>query len=221
MAPIFAYWDIRGLAEPVRLILEYTKTEFEDKHYVCGPAPDFDKSCWFDIKHTLGLDFANLPYFIDGDIKITQSNAIMRYIGRKNDMCGKTETERVRVDIMENQLMDFRNGWVYLCYRDFVVDTLKDEYMKKLTATIKQFSDFLGTNKWLAGENITFPDFILFELLDQHLLMDGKLLNDHKNLQDYMQRFKDLEPIKAYWASSRFKKLPINNKMAKFGATVL
>ena len=24
-----------------------------------------------------------LPYYIDGDIKITQSNAILRYIGRK------------------------------------------------------------------------------------------------------------------------------------------
>jgi len=217
MAPVLAYWDIRGLAEPARLLLEYTGTKFEDKHYVCGPAPDFDKSCWFDIKSTLGFHFANLPYFIDGDIKVTQSNAIMRYIGRKNDLCGKTETERVRVDIMENQLMDFRNGWVRLCYATF--DTQKDAYLKSLDATIKQFADFLGTNKWLAGENLTFPDFIFFELLDQHLLLVGDLLKDHKNLQDYMQHFKDLEPIKAYWASDRYKKLPINNKMAKFGAT--
>lgn len=218
MAPVLAYWDIRGLAEPARLLLEYTGTKFEDKHYVCGLAPDFDKSCWFDIKSSLGMHFANLPYLIDGDIKVTQSNAIMRYIGRKNDLCGKTEGERVRVDIMENQLMDFRNGWVRLCYATF--DTQKDEYLKGLVATLKQFSDFLGTNKWLAGENITFPDFIFFELLAQHLLLVGDLLKDHKNLQDYMQHFKDLEPIKAYWASDRFKKLPINNKMAKFGKDV-
>ena len=53
---------------------------------------------------------------MDGEVGVTQSNAIMRYLGRKHDMLGKTEEERVRVDIMENQSMDFRNGWVRLCY---------------------------------------------------------------------------------------------------------
>ena len=51
-------------------MLKYTGTEFEDKLLSCGPAPDFDRSCWFDQKFKLGLDFPNLPYFIDGDIKV-------------------------------------------------------------------------------------------------------------------------------------------------------
>lgn len=33
---------------------------------------------------------------------------------------GETEDEIVRVDILENQAMDFRNGFVMLCYRDLV-----------------------------------------------------------------------------------------------------
>ena len=41
------------------------------------PAPDFDKSCWFDNKFSLGFDFPNLPYFIDGDIKLTQVMMMM------------------------------------------------------------------------------------------------------------------------------------------------
>ena len=51
-----------------------------------------------------------------GDISLTQSNAILRYIARKNDMCGKTEQEKVWVDMMTDEAMDFRNGWVRLCY---------------------------------------------------------------------------------------------------------
>ena len=80
----------------------------------CGPAPGFDKSCWFDNKFSLGLDFPNLPYYVDGDVKVdnsenfkyhylssnhlhlhinsltldeqvTQSNAILRFIARKYD----------------------------------------------------------------------------------------------------------------------------------------
>merc|ERR1712117_942559 len=114
--PVLCYWDIRGLAQPIRLLLAYTETDYEDKLLSCGPAPGFDKSCWFDNKFSFGLDFPNLPYYIDGDVKITQSNAILRYIARKNDMLGKTEEERVRVDIMGEQSMDFRNGMVRLAY---------------------------------------------------------------------------------------------------------
>lgn len=33
---------------------------------------------------------------------------------------GETEDEKIRVDIMENQAMDFRNGFVMMCYTDFV-----------------------------------------------------------------------------------------------------
>lgn len=57
---------------------------------------------------------SHLP--IPGNTKITQSNAILRYIARKNDLLGKTDEEKVRVDIMAEQSMDFRNGIVRLSY---------------------------------------------------------------------------------------------------------
>lgn len=41
---------------------------------------------------------------------------------------GETEEEKIRVDIMENQAMDFRNGFVIMCYTDFVSATLKVNY---------------------------------------------------------------------------------------------
>ena len=58
------------LAQPIRMLLEHTGTEYKEKQYKCGPAPDFDKSCWFEIKETLGFDFPNLPYMIDGTYTI-------------------------------------------------------------------------------------------------------------------------------------------------------
>ncbi|XP_072336123.1 glutathione S-transferase Mu 5-like [Scyliorhinus torazame] len=121
MAMKLGYWDIRGLAQPIRLLLEYCGTEYEEQFYSCGEAPNYDKSCWFDVKPKLGLDFPNLPYLFDGDVKITQSNAIMRYIARKHKLVGETEDEKVRVDMLENQAMDFRMGIVRLAYNpDFV-----------------------------------------------------------------------------------------------------
>uniref|UniRef100_A0A3P9PK40 glutathione transferase n=2 Tax=Poecilia reticulata TaxID=8081 RepID=A0A3P9PK40_POERE len=215
MAMVLAYWDIRGLAQPVRLLLEYTGTAYDEKFYTCGEAPDYDRSCWFGEKEKLGIDFPNLPYLLDGDRKITQSNAIMRYIARKHNLCGETEDEKVRVDLLENQAMDFRNGFVRLCYTDF--EKLKPGYLSSLQGTLKQFSDFLGDRKWFAGDKITFVDFVMYELLDQHRMFHSSCLDDFKNLKDFLDRFEALEKIAAYMKSSRFIKTPVNNKMAKWG----
>merc|ERR1712183_585615 len=147
MAPVLCYWDIRGLAQPIRLLLAHTGTEYEDRQLSCGPGPKFDKSCWFDNKFSLGLDFPNLPYYLDGDIKLTQSNAILRYIARQHGLAGATDKERALVDMMAEESMDFRNGAVRLFYSpDF--ESKKPAYVQDyLPARLKQFSTFLGTKE--------------------------------------------------------------------------
>ena len=64
------YWGIRGAAQVSRLLLAYTGAKWENVAYN-------DPNKWFgDDKVNLGLDFPNLPYLIDGDIKISESTAI-------------------------------------------------------------------------------------------------------------------------------------------------
>jgi len=114
--PILGYWAIRGLAQPIRLLLAYTGTEFEDKMYQCGPGPAYDRSAWMDVKFTLGLDFPNLPYYMETNVKLTGTNAILRHIARKHNLCGRTREEMVRVDMAAEQVMDMRNNAVFLFY---------------------------------------------------------------------------------------------------------
>ncbi|NXY22761.1 GSTM3 transferase, partial [Atrichornis clamosus] len=258
------------LAHAIRLLLEYTETPYEDKLYSCGEAPDYDKSQWINEKEKLGLDFPNLPYFIDGPTKLTQSNAILRYIARKHNLCGETEEETLRVDMLENQIMDFRMSLVMVCYNpDF--EKLKPGYLEQLPGKLKLFSNFLGDRKWFAGEKVqlgtpgqsgglgrgcvltvsphcpqlTFVDFLMFDVLDQNRIFEPKCLEPFKNLKDFMDRFgvsggtpraplgggcpggggslmsclptQALEKVAAYMKSSHFQKMPINNKMAKWG----
>ena len=80
------YWNTRGLTHSICLLLEYTDSSYEEKRYVMGDAPNFDRSQWLSEKFNLGLDFPNLPYLIDGSHKVTQSNAILRYLVRKNNL---------------------------------------------------------------------------------------------------------------------------------------
>jgi len=214
---VLAYWDIRGLAQPARMLLGYLGEDFEDRMYVCGEAPDYDRSCWTEVKETLGMDFPNLPYLIDGDVKVTQSNAIMRYLGRKAGMDGETETEKVRVDILENQAMDFRNGFVGLCYRSGALFPEKsDAYKTNIKSLLQRFEKFIGDCPFFAGDKLTYVDFIMYELLDQHRLFDSTLLGPYDKINAFMKRFEENPKIASFMKSSKCFKGPINNKMAAF-----
>ncbi|XP_075469715.1 glutathione S-transferase Mu 1-like isoform X3 [Ascaphus truei] len=178
---ILGYWDIRGVAHSIRLLLEYTGTPYEETRYVTGGAPDYDKSQWLDVKETLGLDFPNMPYLLDGDVKLSQSNAILRYIARKHGLCGELEEEQIRVDLVESHTIDFRMSLLALAYNPLF---------------------------------ITFADFLMYDVLDQHRMLEPKCLQSFKNLKDFLTRFEALPPVAAYMKSPRFMKTPIYNRMA-------
>ncbi|KAL3197903.1 hypothetical protein MRX96_044629 [Rhipicephalus microplus] len=217
MAPVLGYWDIRGLAQPIRLLLAHVDAKVDDKRYTCGPPPDFDRSSWLNEKTKLGLEFPNLPYYIDGDVKLTQSMAILRYLARKHGLEGKTEAEKQRVDVSEQQFADFRMNWVRLCYNpDF--EKLKGDYLKNLPASLKAFSDYLGTHKFFAGDNLTYVDFIAYEMLAQHLIFAPDCLKDFTNLKAFVDRIEALPHVAAYLKSDKCIKWPLNGDMASFGS---
>uniref|UniRef100_A0ABI7ZZA7 glutathione transferase n=1 Tax=Felis catus TaxID=9685 RepID=A0ABI7ZZA7_FELCA len=123
---ILGYWDIRGRAHAIRLLLAYTDSHYEGKKYTMGDALDYDRSQWLDEKFKLGLDFPNLPYLIDG-----AHNIILCYIAHKHNLCGETEEEMmIHVDILENQATDASNQLTRVCYSpDFGLKKISS-YMK-------------------------------------------------------------------------------------------
>jgi glutathione S-transferase len=61
-----------------------------------------DSSKWFGVgdKSKLGFDFPNLPYLINGDFKLTETAAIVRYIIRKSnktELLGKTIEDEAKI----------------------------------------------------------------------------------------------------------------------------
>ncbi|XP_052587472.1 glutathione S-transferase Mu 2-like [Peromyscus californicus insignis] len=216
MPMTLGYWDIRGLCQAIRLFLEYTDSSYEEKRYTMGDAPDYDRSQWLSDKFKLGLDFPNLPYLIDGSHKITQSNAILRYLARKHNLCGETEEERVRMDILENQAMDTHMQLVMVCYSP-EFEKLKPEYLEGLPEKMKLYSEFLGKRPWFVGEKITYVDFLAYDILDQQRVFEPKCLDAFPNLKDFLARFEALEKIAAYMKSSRFLSGPIYLKTALWG----
>jgi len=116
MAPTLGYWSIRGLAEPLRYLLAYTATEYEEKLYDFGPEKATSRDAWLAEKDKLGLEFPNLPYYIDGDLKLTESTAIAGHIARKHNLAGSCEQEWTRLAQAHGLAFDVLLRFAMLCY---------------------------------------------------------------------------------------------------------
>ena len=60
---------------------------------------------------------------------MSQSFAILKYLGRKYGLVGKNEAQQLRIDLIEAEAMDLRTRWAVLLYvaNDYVRPHL---YMK-------------------------------------------------------------------------------------------
>jgi glutathione S-transferase len=213
------YWAIRGLAQPIRLLLNYIGVEFNDHRYVQGDAPGYSRAEWESVKFTLGLDFPNLPYIIDEEsgIKLSQSNAVLNFVARKwkPELLGTTLEKQSHVDMLVHEAYDFRNKLVGIFYSPDCDKKKAGFVADVLTPNAQKLSNYLGDKDWFVGE-LTVVDFLFYELLDQARLFSPGTLEHHENLKNFFERFEALSAIKRYMASPDFIKRPINAKMASF-----
>ena len=130
---ILGYWKIRGLAQPIRYLLEYAELPYEEVLYEQGDAPNYSVDCWTSVKNTIGLDFPNVPYLIDGEQKMTDVLAIMVYLCTEYapELLGTTIEEKAQIDILYAQLKDIKAALTGPCY----VGT--DREVLKKTAKVK------------------------------------------------------------------------------------
>lgn len=197
-------------------MLEFLQIEYQEKRFEFGKPDHKADSLWAKEKATLELDFPNIPYYLDGDVRLSHNLAILRYLARKHQLDGKDEKTKIRIDLAEQQLVDMRNAYSRFVY-DANFDKVRSDYVVAVQERIELFSKFLGALQWFAGEEITYVDFLIYEMLNQHRQLDGVKVNDYSNLQSFLARFESLPRIKAYLVSDRFLAAPFNGDWANFG----
>jgi len=216
---VFGYWDIRGLAQPIRHLFAYLDVKFEDKRYHQGGPPSYDRSEWTKEKFSLGLPFPNLPYLIvDNDVKLTQSHAIFNYLVKsfQPSLYGTTAKEAAEIDMILGVLYDWRETYVELCYGDYEKELPKyrDSVLPNVLKLLTSYLQSKG-NRWINGE-FSLADFVCSELLDQNITMVPQVFQNFSNLKSYVARFQALPRIAAYMKSKDFISRPFNNSQAKF-----
>lgn len=237
------YWKIRGMAQPIRLMLEYTKTPYEDVLYEQGDADtNFSRETWLKQKRENPdkLTFPNLPYVLDdskGDTltnRMVQSGCILRSIARENNLLGKSTFEMEEVDMLYYEIADFKSSFTQLCYGQYNDEEKRNNYIDNtLPMWLGKFNQYLsdkrrrdghkhfipgeGTHQtWLVGKDVTLADFVLYEAVDCSRIMANHCLNSFPLLSDFMTQFEKLEQINKYLKSNRYFNRPLNNKIAQF-----
>uniref|UniRef100_A0A023FI74 Glutathione S-transferase n=1 Tax=Amblyomma cajennense TaxID=34607 RepID=A0A023FI74_AMBCJ len=216
MAPVVGYWDLRGLGQPIRNLLIYKGVDFEDKRYKFGPAPDFNREEWLKEKFTLGIMFPNLPYYIDGDVKLSQSLAIMRYLAQKHDLGARDAEETMKLDVMEQQARDLAWWLIMTCYSSSFEEQ-RLVYEKAMEDQLRIWDDHLQGNVWAFGDRLTYVDFLLYEALDWNYEFKADAFQPFPVLLAYMKRFEELPNLKEYFASDEYSKWPIMGPQVKWG----
>ncbi|GAB6021451.1 Glutathione S-transferase, mu [Chamberlinius hualienensis] len=213
MTSTFGYFDVRGVGQPIRLLLTFVGEKFIEKSYTFkGIQPNCDMSDWLKEKYSHNLDFPNLPYYFNDDVRLSQSGAILRYLARKYSLDGKCEEEWRRIDLLQGQLVDLRFKFTDIC-RSSQFEKDKVDYFKQLLFDVKELSTFLGERPYFAGDNLTYVDFIAYEYLYQQQAFKPEVLDGLENLQRFYRNFENLPQLSEYIKKTNASKMDINPRL--------
>ena len=99
------YFDMRGRAELPRLIMHVAGQPFDD--IVTEDKAEYESF----------LLFGQLPLFTDGDVRLVQTGAIVRYLVKKLGMRGTSEQDELLCDQLYEGTEDIFNALWNVCIR--------------------------------------------------------------------------------------------------------
>ena len=214
------YWKIRGLATPLRMLMEHIGQPYENVYYEQTDAPEFNCDAWFSVKFNLGLEFPNLPYIKDEEFHMTETIPIMQYLADKYkpELLGADAQQRAKVNMVTSVVVGVKNATTGPCYSTGDISAVIGAAKKGLEPIVK----FLGNNKFLTGESVTFIDFYFWEMLQAIRVSYPDLCTDFPTLAVYHETVRAVSGVKEYFDKEDCPEhtLSFNNKSAKINATV-
>merc|ERR1711970_452280 len=193
------YFNLRGRAEPCRLLLAYSGTKYEDERLA---APWDDMAPWTALKPN--TPWGQVPLLVwDGEV-VAQSIACARFLAREFGLAGRNSLEMAQVDEIVDVIQDLLNAWYSLYHAkdtagqqkhmETTVPTGMAQLEKKLESRGGQF---------MVGNNFSWADLHLFFYVTDMQLMTGKEVDTNfPKILDLVQRVGTIPNIKT-WVASR------------------
>ena len=105
-----------------------------------------------------------MPYLIDGDVQITESSAIIRYIANKyasKDFGGKNDADKAHADMIFGVVSDIKSAATSHCY-----GSGDKKAVNEVSNRMEAVEKFLGDKKFIVGDYVTWVDFFIFEQIE-------------------------------------------------------
>ena len=196
------YFNIRGRAEPVRLLLAYGGLEYED----CRLTPGFvDPKPWMALKPK--TPYGGLPLLEWNGETLAQSLAITRFVAREVGLAGRNSLECAQAD----EVVDAFNDLMEAGGKAFFS---KDEAVMKKYATETVPNGLMNLEKrlssrggqYFAGNALTWADIIAYNFctgLADEMKPD---LSKYPKMKNLVDRVSAIPNIKT-WVEKR----PVTN----------
>lgn len=198
------YWKSQGLAQSARYLAKCKGAAelgitFKDYDFTEGPQ-------WFGTdkpKMAEKTAFPNLPYLSTSDGKVvTQSGAILRYLGQKAGMtvsCEESLAAEVVSGVADDLFKDFFKV-VFGVDNAIFADAAKlEEAHQKFLGVCDQFSTHLErTGKFMAGDKLCWVDFKCLHIFNI-LLRFSEKLKGKTAIQEYIDNVVAEAGIKEYF----------------------
>ncbi|KAK9745112.1 Glutathione S-transferase, C-terminal domain [Popillia japonica] len=170
------YFDLKGLAEPIRLLLKYGQIEFEDIR--------ISKEDWPEQKSF--TPFGQLPTYKENDKLAWQSTAICRYVAKKVKLTGSNDWEDLEIDAIVDTYRDLNHkiGEYHRESNSERKQQLKGPlfseiipfYLKRLDNIAEQ------NNGYLALRRLTWADIYFYALSERFAEVYPQILLEYINL---------------------------------------
>lgn len=179
------YFDGKGRAETIRLVLAASGTKFEDIRITFAQ--------WPEMKST--APFGGLPMLEFKGKKLGQSNSICRMLAREHGLSGKSNWERAEVESIADVITDIREKSINAFIEkdeQKKADLMKENQEKIIPGLLDLVEKFLTENKggngWLVGTKMTWADLHLFACTEDLRTASPELFKGYPKLDALVDR---------------------------------
>ena len=196
------YFKGRGRAETTRWMLAASDIEFVN--ISLEDHTDFDA-----LKLSRKLPFNQLPLLEIGDLKLSQSSALISFLARSGNLYGSSEEEAVWCDMLIGAVNDFNTPAMQFAFKQD-----KREASKDLDSSLIKFGNHFefrltqNGGKFLIGKRLSSADIILAEALTSFIEFAPDCLESYPYLMEFQNRIVSLPNIKNYLKSAKRWRLP-------------
>ncbi|XP_061198288.1 glutathione S-transferase-like [Saccostrea echinata] len=193
------YFDLRGRAEPTRLLFTVAGVSFEDER--------IRKEQWTAIKDKTPGN--SLPVLSVDGFLISQSMAINRHLARTFGLDGETLSQKVKVDEIVECLVEMKNKMAELPmlsedprkqeWARQILKSFQELMVKACTFIEAQIQKNMKEGKGFAvGNRLTFADIMIFEAFENILATNSNALDKCLGIMKCRAKVANMPRIKEY-----------------------